>query len=152
MRGCACRGTAGFAHVSCLAEQTKILLHYRLRATYECRKPCSAPARRHRAISTKMAGRRLKIQELLLVRIHIYPLTTCDTTTTLETPNDAVDETQQTRRPAASQSCPAPLRPGSRRGTDRSRRTAPPTPVPKRRTTCRPGARHRWAACPPRPK
>ena len=31
----------------------------------------SPPARRHRAISTKMAGRRLKIQELLLVRIHI---------------------------------------------------------------------------------
>ena len=26
MRGCACRGTAGFAHVSCLAEQAKILL------------------------------------------------------------------------------------------------------------------------------
>ena len=25
MRGCACRGTAGFAHVSCLAEQAKIL-------------------------------------------------------------------------------------------------------------------------------
>ena len=25
MRGCACRGTAGFAHVSCLAEQVKIL-------------------------------------------------------------------------------------------------------------------------------
>ena len=26
MRGCACRGTAGFAHVSCLAEQVKILV------------------------------------------------------------------------------------------------------------------------------
>ena len=26
MRGCACRGTAGFAHVSCLAEQVKILM------------------------------------------------------------------------------------------------------------------------------
>ena len=26
MRGCSCRGTAGFAHVSCLAEQAKILL------------------------------------------------------------------------------------------------------------------------------
>ena len=26
MRGCACRGTAGFAHVSCLAEQPKILV------------------------------------------------------------------------------------------------------------------------------
>ena len=26
MRGCACRGTAGFAHVSCLAEQEKILV------------------------------------------------------------------------------------------------------------------------------
>ncbi|CAH0373410.1 unnamed protein product [Pelagomonas calceolata] len=26
VRGCACRGTAGFAHVSCLAEQAKILL------------------------------------------------------------------------------------------------------------------------------
>ena len=26
MRGCACRGTAGFAHVSCLAEQAKILM------------------------------------------------------------------------------------------------------------------------------
>ena len=26
MRGCACRGTAGFAHVSCLAEQAKILI------------------------------------------------------------------------------------------------------------------------------
>ena len=26
MRMCACRGTAGFAHVSCLAEQAKILL------------------------------------------------------------------------------------------------------------------------------
>ena len=26
MRGCACRGTAGFAHVSCLAEQATILL------------------------------------------------------------------------------------------------------------------------------
>ena len=26
MRGCACRGTAGFAHVSCLAEQAKILV------------------------------------------------------------------------------------------------------------------------------
>ena len=25
MRGCSCRGTAGFAHVSCLAEQAKIL-------------------------------------------------------------------------------------------------------------------------------
>ena len=25
LRGCACRGTAGFAHVSCLAEQAKIL-------------------------------------------------------------------------------------------------------------------------------
>ena len=25
VRGCACRGTAGFAHVSCLAEQAKIL-------------------------------------------------------------------------------------------------------------------------------
>ena len=25
MRGCACRGTAGFAHVSCLMEQAKIL-------------------------------------------------------------------------------------------------------------------------------
>ena len=24
MRGCACRGTAGFAHVSCLAEQAKV--------------------------------------------------------------------------------------------------------------------------------
>ena len=26
MRMCACRGTAGFAHVSCLAEQAKILM------------------------------------------------------------------------------------------------------------------------------
>ena len=26
MRGCSCRGTAGFAHVSCLAEEAKILL------------------------------------------------------------------------------------------------------------------------------
>ena len=26
MRGCACRGTAGFVHVSCLAEQAKILV------------------------------------------------------------------------------------------------------------------------------
>ena len=26
MRMCACRGTAGFAHVSCLAEQAKILI------------------------------------------------------------------------------------------------------------------------------
>ena len=26
MRGCSCRGTAGFAHVSCLAEQAKILV------------------------------------------------------------------------------------------------------------------------------
>ena len=26
VRGCACRGTAGFAHVSCLAEQAKVLL------------------------------------------------------------------------------------------------------------------------------
>ena len=26
VRGCACRGTAGFAHVSCLAEQAKILV------------------------------------------------------------------------------------------------------------------------------
>ena len=26
MRGCSCRGTAGFAHVSCLAEQAKILM------------------------------------------------------------------------------------------------------------------------------
>ena len=26
MRGCACRGTAGVAHVSCLAEQAKILV------------------------------------------------------------------------------------------------------------------------------
>ena len=26
VRGCACRGTAGFAHVSCLAEQAKILI------------------------------------------------------------------------------------------------------------------------------
>ena len=26
MRGCACRGTSGFAHVSCLAEQAKILM------------------------------------------------------------------------------------------------------------------------------
>ena len=26
MRVCACRGTAGFAHVSCLAEQAKILV------------------------------------------------------------------------------------------------------------------------------
>ena len=26
MRMCSCRGTAGFAHVSCLAEQAKILL------------------------------------------------------------------------------------------------------------------------------
>ena len=26
VRGCSCRGTAGFAHVSCLAEQAKILL------------------------------------------------------------------------------------------------------------------------------
>ena len=26
MRGCSCRGTAGFAHVSCLAEQAKILI------------------------------------------------------------------------------------------------------------------------------
>ena len=25
VRGCACRGTAGFAHVSCLAEQAKLL-------------------------------------------------------------------------------------------------------------------------------
>ena len=25
MRGCACRGTAGFAHVSCLTEQAKLL-------------------------------------------------------------------------------------------------------------------------------
>merc|ERR1719248_3570 len=25
VRGCACRGTAGFAHVPCLAEQAKIL-------------------------------------------------------------------------------------------------------------------------------
>ena len=27
VRGCSCRGTAGFAHVSCLAEQAKILFH-----------------------------------------------------------------------------------------------------------------------------
>ena len=26
MRGCACRGTAGFRHVSCLVEQAKILV------------------------------------------------------------------------------------------------------------------------------
>ena len=26
MRWCSCRGTAGFAHVSCLAEQAKILV------------------------------------------------------------------------------------------------------------------------------
>ena len=26
MRGCSCRGTAGFAHVSCLAEQAKVLV------------------------------------------------------------------------------------------------------------------------------
>ena len=26
MRMCSCRGTAGFAHVSCLAEQAKILV------------------------------------------------------------------------------------------------------------------------------
>ena len=26
VRGCACRGTAGFAHVSCLAEQATILV------------------------------------------------------------------------------------------------------------------------------
>ena len=26
MRGCSCRGTAGFAHVSCLAEEAKILV------------------------------------------------------------------------------------------------------------------------------
>ena len=26
VRGCSCRGTAGFAHVSCLAEQAKILM------------------------------------------------------------------------------------------------------------------------------
>ena len=26
MRGCSCRGTSGFAHVSCLAEQAKILV------------------------------------------------------------------------------------------------------------------------------
>jgi hypothetical protein len=26
VRGCACRGTAGFAHVSCLAEQAKLLV------------------------------------------------------------------------------------------------------------------------------
>ena len=26
VRGCSCRGTAGFAHVSCLAEQVKVLL------------------------------------------------------------------------------------------------------------------------------
>ena len=26
VRGCACRGTSGFAHVSCLAEQVKILV------------------------------------------------------------------------------------------------------------------------------
>ena len=26
VRGCSCRGTAGFAHVSCLAEQAKILV------------------------------------------------------------------------------------------------------------------------------
>ena len=26
MRGCACRGTAGFVHVSCLVEQAKILV------------------------------------------------------------------------------------------------------------------------------
>ena len=25
VRGCACRGTAGFAHISCLAERVKIL-------------------------------------------------------------------------------------------------------------------------------
>jgi hypothetical protein len=27
VRGCSCRGTAGFAHVSCLAEQAKILMN-----------------------------------------------------------------------------------------------------------------------------
>ena len=32
MRGCSCRGTAGFAHVSCLAEQAKILREDTLRA------------------------------------------------------------------------------------------------------------------------
>ena len=26
MRGCECRGTEGFAHLSCLAEQAKILI------------------------------------------------------------------------------------------------------------------------------
>ena len=49
VRGCSCRGTAGFAHVSCLAEQAKILiaeaeennlgakvLDERLRRWYEC--------------------------------------------------------------------------------------------------------------------
>ena len=33
VRGCACRGTAGFAHVSCLAEQAKILVAEALRRT-----------------------------------------------------------------------------------------------------------------------
>ena len=40
VRMCACRGTAGFAHVSCLAEQAKILY-----AEAEENNPRSAPAK-----------------------------------------------------------------------------------------------------------
>ena len=36
VRGCSCRGTAGFAHVSCLARQAKILIED---AEGDCRRP-----------------------------------------------------------------------------------------------------------------
>ena len=45
VRGCACRGTAGFAHVSCLAEQAKILC--------DEAEERSAPARRPRRASLR---------------------------------------------------------------------------------------------------
>ena len=45
MRGCSCRGTAGFAHVSCLAEQAKVLVadagERNLMMTFERWYPCS---------------------------------------------------------------------------------------------------------------
>ena len=37
MRGCSCRGTAGFAHVSCLAEQAKILVAEARRTIWTCK-------------------------------------------------------------------------------------------------------------------
>ena len=43
VRGCACRGTAGFAHVSCLAEQAKVLVA-----------EGTAPVKRRRRIPERM--------------------------------------------------------------------------------------------------